>query len=99
MAWPGSDIDIALSLLDVGEQTVVSDMSSPPRLSVRMHTPNGGQVAAVVVTSHGPGGRRDPKPDNHYSLLRTIQVSFGLGCWRNTCDTASVPAMGAAGGL
>jgi hypothetical protein len=56
--------------------------------------PNGGgQVAAVVVTSHGPRGLRDPNPYNHYSLLSTIQQSFGLGCLQNTCDTANVQPM------
>jgi hypothetical protein len=53
-------------------------------------SPGGGKVAAVVVTSHGPRGVTDPTPYNHYSLLRTIQRSFGLGCLEHTCDTARV---------
>src|SRR5262249_7978043 len=58
------------------------------------NAPNGGgQVAAVVVTSHGPRGLRDPNPYNHYSLLSTIQQSFRLGCLENTCDTANVQPM------
>ena len=58
------------------------------------NAPNGGgQVATVVVTSHGPRGLRDPNPYNHYSLLSTIQHSFGLGCLANTCDTDNVQPM------
>jgi hypothetical protein len=52
--------------------------------------PGGGNVAAVVVTSHGPRGVQDSTAYNHYSLLRTIQQSFGLGCLEFTCDTANV---------
>jgi hypothetical protein len=50
----------------------------------------GGQVASIVVTSHGPRGFQDPTPYNHFSLLQTIQRSFGLGCLAFTCDTANV---------
>ena len=52
--------------------------------------PGGGRVAAVAVTSHGPRGLTDSTAYNHYSLLRTIQESFGLGCLEFTCDTANV---------
>jgi hypothetical protein len=48
--------------------------------------PGGGQVAGVVVTSHGPRGVRDATPYNHYSLLKTIQANFGLGCLAHSCD-------------
>ena len=50
----------------------------------------GGKVANIVVTSHGPRGVTDSTPSNHYSLLSTIQSSFGLGCLAHTCDTANV---------
>jgi hypothetical protein len=56
--------------------------------------PGGGQVAAVVVTNHGPRGLQDNNPYNHFSLLQTIQNSFGLGCLQHTCDTADVHPMG-----
>jgi hypothetical protein len=46
----------------------------------------GGQVSAVVVTSHGPRGLSDPAPYNHYSLLKTIQTNFGLACLAHSCD-------------
>jgi hypothetical protein len=55
--------------------------------------PGGGQVAAIVVTNHGPRGLQDNSPYNHFSLLQTIQKSFGLACLKNTCDTANVHAM------
>jgi hypothetical protein len=50
----------------------------------------GGKVANVVVTSHGPRHLQDSASYSHYSLLQTIQRNFGLGCLRNTCDTAHV---------
>ena len=50
----------------------------------------GGRVAAIVVTNHGPRGLQDGSAYNHFSLLQTIQSSFGLGCLHNTCDTANV---------
>jgi hypothetical protein len=52
--------------------------------------PGGGPVAAIVITSNGPRGLKDNTPYNHYSLLQTIQMAFGLGCLQNTCDTANV---------
>lgn len=32
-------------------------------------------------------------PYNHYSMLRTIEDNWNLGCLANTCNTADVPAM------
>jgi hypothetical protein len=59
-------------------------------------SPNGGgQVASIVITSHGPRGLQDPTPYNHFSLLQTIQQNFGLGCLEFTCDTADVKPMSA----
>jgi len=46
----------------------------------------GGQVASIVITSHGPRHMKDPALYNHYSLLKTIQRNFGLRCLRNTCS-------------
>src|SRR5262245_23809836 len=57
-------------------------------------SPNGGgQVASIVITSHGPRALQDPTPYNHFSLLQTIQQNFGLGCLELTCDTADVMPM------
>lgn len=58
----------------------------------------GGHIATLVITNHGPRGVVDPTPYSHYSLLRTIQDSWQLGCLAFTCDTANVPAMGALTG-
>jgi hypothetical protein len=52
--------------------------------------PGGGQVAAVVVTNHGPRGLKDANAYNHYSLLSTIQSALGVGCLEFTCDSATV---------
>jgi hypothetical protein len=52
--------------------------------------PGAGQVALVVITSHGSRGLKDGSPANHYSLLSTIQRNFGLGCLQFTCDTKHV---------
>jgi hypothetical protein len=49
-----------------------------------------GQVATMVITSHGLRGVQDSAPANHYSLLSSIQQTFGLGCLQFTCDTANV---------
>lgn len=50
----------------------------------------GGQVATVVVTSHGPRGVQDATPANHYSLLATIQRNFGLGCLQHSCTARTL---------
>ena len=52
--------------------------------------PGAGQVATIVVTSHGPRAVKDGLPANHYSTLRSIELSFGLGCLRLACDTKHV---------
>jgi hypothetical protein len=57
--------------------------------------PGGGQVATVVITSHGPRHVTDSQPANHYSTLATIEHIFGLGCIANACDTANVQPYGA----
>jgi hypothetical protein len=45
----------------------------------------GGQVANIVVTSHGPRHLKAPAFYSHYSLLQTIQRNFGLPCLQNAC--------------
>jgi hypothetical protein len=47
-------------------------------------------VATIVIGSHGVRGVTDASPANHYSLLSTIQHTFGLGCLQFTCDTKHV---------
>ena len=53
----------------------------------------GGHVVSLVITR----GQEDPvKSDvayNHYSILRTVEQSWHLGCLGSTCDRANVPTM------
>ncbi|HEX3492900.1 MAG TPA: alkaline phosphatase family protein [Streptosporangiaceae bacterium] len=51
----------------------------------------GGQVANVVITSHGPRHVKAPAFYSHYSLLRTIQDNFGVSCLRHSCDASARP--------
>ncbi|MGI8839658.1 MAG: alkaline phosphatase family protein [Caulobacteraceae bacterium] len=55
--------------------------------------PGTGRVYTAVITSHGPRGRIDDTPYNHYSLLRTIELALGLGCLGFACDSANVVPM------
>jgi hypothetical protein len=43
------------------------------------------QIPAIVITNHGPRGLQDPTDYNHYSLLRSLQEAFGLGCLQESC--------------
>ena len=38
----------------------------------------GGRIPTLVITNHGQGSVSDPTPYNHYSLLRTTEVAFGI---------------------
>ncbi|MGZ6322212.1 MAG: alkaline phosphatase family protein [Ktedonobacterales bacterium] len=55
--------------------------------------PGGGHVATIVIANHGPRGVQGATPYNHYSLLKTIEDAFHLGCLQNTCDSANVKPM------
>lgn len=43
------------------------------------------QIATIVITNHGPRGITDNTSYNHYSLLASIEQTFGLGCLVNSC--------------
>jgi hypothetical protein len=43
------------------------------------------KVATIVITNHGPRGLSDSTSYNHYSLLASLQQTFGLGCLVNSC--------------
>jgi Phosphoesterase family len=43
------------------------------------------QIATIVITNHGPRGVTDNTSYNHYSLLASLQQTFGLGCLVNSC--------------
>jgi hypothetical protein len=44
------------------------------------------QILTIVVTSHGPRGVTDKTSFNHFSLLASLQQTFGLGCLANSCS-------------
>jgi hypothetical protein len=50
----------------------------------------GGHVALITISKPSPGARTSTVAYNHYSLLATIQQSWGLGCLEATCNTAEV---------
>ena len=43
------------------------------------------QILTIVITSHGPRALQDKTSFNHYSLLASLQQTFGLGCLLNSC--------------
>jgi phospholipase C len=53
----------------------------------------GGHVVSIVISHSDHSARTSDTAYNHYSLLRTIQDGWQLGCLGFTCDTANVPAM------
>lgn len=55
--------------------------------------PGGGHVVSIVISHSDHSARTSSVAYNHYSLLRTIQDGWQLGCLGFTCDTANVPAM------
>ena len=45
----------------------------------------GNHVATLVITNNVPKGFKSAAPHTHYSLLRTIQDAWSLGCMAKTC--------------
>jgi hypothetical protein len=39
----------------------------------------------IVITNHGPRGITDNTSFDHFSLLASLQQTFGLGCLLNSC--------------
>jgi phosphatidylinositol-3-phosphatase len=58
----------------------------------------GGRVVTIVISHSNHSPVTSDIAYNHYSVLRTIQEGWKLGCLAFTCDTANVPAMGALTG-
>jgi hypothetical protein len=50
----------------------------------------GGHVVLIAISKTVPSARTSTVAYNHYSLLATIQHSWGLGCLEATCNTAEV---------
>jgi hypothetical protein len=44
------------------------------------------EIVTIVITNHGPRGVIDNTSYNHYSLLASLQQTFGLGCLLNSCS-------------
>ncbi len=51
----------------------------------------GGRVPAIVIIGGSKVRTVSLQPYNHYSLMRTIEDAFGLGCLNHTCDAAVQP--------
>jgi hypothetical protein len=45
----------------------------------------GGQVATIVVSPRVPAGLRSSVSHDHYSILRTIENAWRLGCLADSC--------------
>jgi phospholipase C len=58
----------------------------------------GGHVVSLVISHSNHSAATSGTAFNHYSVLRTIQDGWQLGCLGFTCDRALVPAMGALTG-
>ncbi|HEY2541662.1 MAG TPA: alkaline phosphatase family protein [Gaiellaceae bacterium] len=48
--------------------------------------PGGGHVATIVITNKTKAPTTDSTAYNHYSLLRSMEDAFGLGCLAGSCD-------------
>ncbi len=46
----------------------------------------GGHIPTIVISRHTPQGFKSDQAANHFTLLRTIQESFGLGCLKESCS-------------
>jgi phospholipase C len=55
--------------------------------------PGGGHVVTLVISHSDHAARTSGVAYNHYSILRTIEDGWKLGCLANTCDSANVQAM------
>ncbi|MHB8643286.1 MAG: alkaline phosphatase family protein [Gaiellaceae bacterium] len=55
--------------------------------------PGGGHVLGITISHSDHASRSSSVAYNHYSVLRTIEDGWKLGCLAFTCDTANVPAM------
>jgi hypothetical protein len=55
----------------------------------------GGHVPMIVIARHGARGLQDATPANHYSLLQTIELNWGLALLGNASDTIQVHSLAA----
>jgi hypothetical protein len=50
----------------------------------------GGRVATVVISSLTRAGFTSATPHDHYSILRTVEDAWGLGCLAKACSAANM---------
>jgi acid phosphatase len=50
----------------------------------------GGNIPTLVITPSMPAGFTSDAPFDHYSLLRTIEDAWGLGCLGAACDAPNM---------
>ena len=84
IAWDESDFTGSSTDFGFGDTSGCCD-------SIANH--GGGHVVTLVISHSDHAARTSNVSYNHYSLLRTIQDGWQLGCLGFTCDTANVPAM------
>jgi len=48
--------------------------------------PNLNQVLVIVDTNYGPHGQPSGKFYTHFSLTKSLEAGFGLGCLNHACD-------------
>jgi len=53
----------------------------------------GGHIPMIVIARHGARGATDATPTNHYSLLQTIELNWGLPFLGNASDTIQVQSL------
>jgi len=53
-------------------------------------TGGGGNVPTIIISKHTPQGYVSATPANHYTLLRTIEDAFGLGCLQESCNNGNL---------
>ncbi len=50
----------------------------------------GGHVLTIAISPYSRPGYHSPSFYDHYSLLRTIEDAWGLGCLEKSCDASSM---------
>jgi hypothetical protein len=48
------------------------------------------RVVFLTETNYAPNGAVSNTPYDHFSLLRTLEAGFGLGCLNHACDSTSL---------
>jgi hypothetical protein len=53
-------------------------------------TGGGGHIPTIIISKQTPAGYVSATPANHYTLLRTIEDAFGLGCLQASCTNGNL---------